>query len=271
MSPASRDIGHKYTRDAVMEAATSPSVTSSLRAMMRGADMVVIAAAMGGRTGTVASPVVARIAKESGAMVLAFVTSPFCFEDKEWKRAAADCTARLRPEVDQTISVPRSRLKYLNRYHRVCFGPPFPNESWMISQGILSVIEPLNTPGLINPRLADVEKVMRMSGEGVMNTGEGWGCHPVAEASEEALNDSDLPSQLARAKGLLLHLRGFEGMSLTECLEIADVISRHGPPACIANCVSRPEEELRGTPAGVASARLTLIATGLQPKGTSWQ
>lgn len=264
ISPTSRGIA--CTEKTVREAATALSFTSALRAAFEGADMVVIATAMGDRTGTGASPVVARIAKESGALVLAFVTSPACFEDKEWRRAAADCAGRLRPEVDQTISVPRSRLQYLNRYHRVCFGPPFPHESAMIAQGILSVVAPFSTPGLVNPQLADVEKVMRVPGEGVVSVGEGQGSHPVLCAADEALDNAAQSVDLSKARGWLAKFSAGPDTSFHDWSEalrfIADKID-HNTNSAVA--VSNPEEALRG------KAVVTLIATGLQPKGVSWR
>jgi cell division protein FtsZ len=262
MSPASRDIA--YTQETVMKAATASTFTSALRAAVKGADMVVIAAAMGDRTGTVASPVVARIAKESGALVLAFVTSPFCFEDEKWKRAATDCTALLRPEVDQTIAVSRRRLEYLNRCVRVCFGPPFPHESWIISRGILGLIHLLNLPGISNLGLADVVKVMRMPGEGIMSIGEGLGCHPALVAADEAVSESDLP--WGKARGLLVHFCGGPDLTLAEVQEAAALIATAADPRCILRFgVAFPHEDLRGR------AVVVVIATGLQPKGASWQ
>jgi cell division protein FtsZ len=232
----------------------------ALKRTLKEAELVFITVGMGGGTGTGAAPVVAQIAKESGAMVLAVVTTPFSFEGKKRLQIALAGIHRLRPEVDNLIIVHNDRLLRFTEHDTPAM-QAFATADEVVAEGILSVSQLVNVPGEINVDLADVKTVMSIPGGALMAIGRGDGArYPALEAAEQAISNPLLDINVKGAKGVLINFSGGPDLALGEVNEAANFIAREvDPDAIIFFGMTAPSEELQGT------IKLTLIATGIKP------
>jgi len=229
-----------------------------LKRALKDAELVFITAGMGGGTGTGAAPVVARIARESGALVLAVVTTPFSFEGGKRYDVALIGIHRLKSEVDNVIVVHNDRLLQFTE-HDTPVGKAFAMADEVTSDGILSVSQLVNVPGEINVDLADVKVVLRLPGTALMAIGQGKGQHPAIDAAEQALSNPLIDINMKGAKGLLLNFSGGPDLTIGEVNEAATLIARQADPnATIFFGMSIPDEELQ------EKAKVTLIATGIK-------
>jgi cell division protein FtsZ len=209
------DIGRKAVEEDV------ESVTSALR----GADMVFIAAGMGGGTGTGAGPVVASVAKKLGSLVVAVVTKPFLFEGQYRMRQATDGLAALKQEVDTAIVIPNQRLL------AVASKTTPIREAFKIADDVLllatkGVTDLVTVPGLVNLDFADVRSVMTGMGDAVMGTGVAGGKNRAVEAAQHAISSPLLEDvSVAGARGVLVNVTGGADLTLHEINEAAMVIN----------------------------------------------
>ncbi len=199
---------------------------------VRGADMAFVAVGMGGGTGTGAAPVVAQIAKESGALTIAVVSRPFGFEAQTRRRNAEEGLERLRDHVDTMIVIPNDRLLALNEEQSDSY-------SWeealkladsVLHQGISAIAEVVTIPGEINVDFADVKTILSGAGQAWLSIGRGRGPERAREAAKQCTESPLLDMSLDGARRILFVLTGGNNLSLQEVQEAAAVVEELADP-----------------------------------------
>src|SRR4051794_14526507 len=195
-----------------------------LKQALRGSDMVFVAAGEGGGTGTGGAPVVAKIAKEIGALTVGIVTTPFKFEGTKRRQQAEWGVQALRAACDTTIVIPNDRLlEVLDRSTSML--DAFKVADDVLRQGVQGICDLITMPGLINLDFADVRTIMSDSGTALMGIGfSSQGDNRAKEAAERALRSPLIDTELRGAKGILLSIAGGEDLSLIEVNEAAEVV-----------------------------------------------
>jgi cell division protein FtsZ len=191
---------------------------------LRGADMVFVTAGEGGGTGSGGAPVVARIAKELGALTVGIVTLPFKFEGTKRRGQAESGVDDLRKECDTTIVIPNDRLlEVLDKSTSML--DAFKIADDVLRQGVQGICDLITLPGLINLDFADVRTIMEGSGTALMGIGFSSGAENRArEAAERALRSPLIDTELGAARGILLSIAGGDDLTLLEVNEAAEVI-----------------------------------------------
>jgi cell division protein FtsZ len=224
---------------------------------MEGADLVFVAAGMGGGTGTGASPVVARIAREQGALTIAVVTRPFSFEGSRREAVAEEGIERLQEEVDTLVVVSNDRLlDVINE--RVSLDIAFRIADEVLRQGIQGISELVTQPGLINLDFADVKSIMKRGGGALISIGYGEGANKAEEAARIALGSPLLDIDSVKgSNGILVNLTGGEDLTLAEVDQAMKMVAESTMPQAeiLFGAVIDPKMENR--------VQVTLIATGL--------
>ena len=195
-----------------------------IRAALEGADMVFIAAGMGGGTGTGASPVIANIAKETGTLVVAVVTRPFQFEGRRRLAHAANGIAQLKEQVDALIVIPNDRLLSISD-RRTSLNDAFKLADNVLHQAVQGVTDLILRPGLVNVDFADVRTIMSNAGAAIMGIGEGYGENRVATAAHNAINSPLMETPMVGAKGVLFNVSGGANIGIHEIQEAAQIIN----------------------------------------------
>jgi len=196
---------------------------ATIREALRGSDLVFVAAGAGGGTGTGAAPVVARIARELGALTVGIVTTPFGFEGARRSAQADDGIVMLGRAVDTLVTIPNDRLlTVLDR--RTSMVDAFRVADDILRQGVQGICDLITTPGLINLDFADVRTVMKDSGSALMGIGYATGENRAKEAAERALRSPLIETEITGARGILLSIAGGDDLSLYEVNEAAEVI-----------------------------------------------
>jgi cell division protein FtsZ len=195
-----------------------------LKNALRGSDMVFVAAGEGGGTGTGAAPVIAKIARELGALTVGIVTTPFKFEGTKRRHQADLGVQALRQVCDTTIVVPNDRLlEVLDRSTSML--DAFKVADDVLRQGVQGICDLITMPGLINLDFADVRTIMSDSGTALMGIGFSSGAENRAkEAAERALRSPLIDEEITGASGILLSIAGGEDMTLIEVNEAAEAI-----------------------------------------------
>jgi len=217
--------------------------------------MVFIAAGMGGGTGTGGIPVVADVAKQSGALTIAVVTKPFSFEGTHRAQVAEEGLINLSGKVDTLIIIPNDRLLQL------CDAKTTVDSAFRLADdalllGVQAISEVVTVPGLINLDFADIKSVMRDAGPAWMSVGKAGGQSRAAEAAKAALASPLLDVSVNGATGVLFNITGGPSLTLFECNEAAQVISQ---------AVDRDANIVFGVvfdPKMDSEVRITVIATG---------
>lgn len=195
-----------------------------IKELLIDSDMVFITAGMGGGTGTGASPVVAELAKESGALTVAIVTKPFMFEGAKRTVLAEEGINRLKDNVDALIVIPNQRLMdVIDR--KVTLIDAFKIADGVLAQGVQGVSEIITIPGLINVDFADVRTIMKDAGSALLGIGTGIGENRAQMAARAAISSPLLEISIEGAKGLLFNIVGGNDMTMTEVDEAARIIS----------------------------------------------
>lgn len=189
-----------------------------------GADMVFIACGMGGGTGTGASPVIAKIAREEGILTIGVVTKPFFFEGRERMRIAEEGLAELEKEVDAMIVIPNDRiLATVDQKTSVRDAFALCNE--VLRQAVEGISDLITTPGTYgNIDFADIKTILHNSGTALMGVGIGSGERRASEAATKAINSPLLDISISGAKGVLFSIAGSEDLSMWEMQEAAKII-----------------------------------------------
>jgi cell division protein FtsZ len=224
------DIGRELTRG--LGAGADPSVgrqaaedhSEELSDVLRGADMVFVTAGEGGGTGTGGAPVVARIARELGALTIGVVTKPFNFEGQRRISQAEIGVEELRKEVDTLIVIPNDRLLSLSDKN-ISMLDAFKQADHVLLQGVSGITDLITTPGLINLDFADVRSVMKGAGSALMGIGMARGENRAAEAARNAIASPLLEASIDGAKGVLLSIAGGSDLGLFEINEAARLVA----------------------------------------------
>ncbi len=200
-----------------------------IKALLRGADMVFIAAGAGGGTGTGAAPVVAAIARELGALTVGIVTRPFQFEGSRRRDQAEVGIAALAEEVDTLIVVPNNRLlSVLDR--NTSMVEAFRVADDVLRQGVQGVSDLVTLPGLINLDFADVRTIMSDAGNALLGIGMGTGDRRAIDAAEQAVASPLLETSMDGAQSILLSITGGRDLSLWEVNEAAKAVAEAAHP-----------------------------------------
>lgn len=261
-------LGQRYTKGlgaggiASVGARAATESATEIRAALGEADLVFIAAGMGGGTGTGGAPVVASIAKKMGALAVGIVTLPFTFEGSRRRRAAEEGLAALCAEVDAIITVPNDRLLSLIGRER-SLSDSFKVADDVLRQGVQGIAELINVPGLVNVDFADVRSVLREAGTALMSIGQGQGRNRALRAAEEAIAGGFLNVSIRGAERVLFNISGGEDMTLFEVNEVAEQIGSaiHDTADITFGAVIDPSLN--------DMIRVTLIAAGMPEAHTS--
>ena len=200
-----------------------------LKEDLGGADMIFLACGEGGGTGTGAAPVIAEIAKESGALTIAVVTKPFDFEGSKRKFSADEGIMRLKEKVDTLIVVPNQRiLNIIDKKTPIL--EAFKKIDAVLHQGVKGIAELITTPGLINVDFADIRSIMQGSGTALMGVGLGSGDKRAIAAIKQAISSPLLDISIEGAKGVLFNVVGGPDLTMAEVDEAASVIAKSVDP-----------------------------------------
>ena len=254
-------IGDKLTRG--LGAGGNPSVggkaaeenAEEIYEALKGSDMVFITAGMGGGTGTGASPIVAQIARELGALTVGVVTKPFAFEGRKRLLSAEEGIANLKQHVDTLITVPNDRLLQVAD-KRTPLSEAFRLADDVLRQGIQGISDLITVPGLINLDFADVKTIMSAAGSALMAIGEASGETRASDAAQIAIASPLLDIDISGARGVLFNITGGMDLTLFEVNEAADVIyhAAHPEANIIFGAVQDPNFD--------GKVKITVIATG---------
>lgn len=222
-------IGGKLTRG--LGAGGNPTVGTKaaeesreeIAAALAGADMVFIAAGMGGGTGTGAAPIVAEVAKEMGALTVGVVTKPFMFEGRRRSNQAESGIAEIKERVDTLITIPNQRLLEVVD-HRASMQDAFVEADKVLMQGVQAISDIITVPGLINVDFADVKAVMAAAGSALMGVGRATGEGRAVEAARHAINSPLLETTIDGAAGVIFTVTGGPDLTLHEVQEAANVV-----------------------------------------------
>ncbi len=260
-APTRIQLGEKLTRglgaggDHKLGTKAAEESRNIIEDLVEGADMVFIAAGMGGGTGTGGIPVVAEIAKQSGALTIAVVTKPFTFEGTHRAEVAEEGLVTLSEKVDTLIIIPNDRLLQL------CDAKTSVDNAFRLADdalllGVQAISEVVTVPGLINLDFADIKSVMRDAGPAWMSVGKASGQSRAAEAAKAALASPLLDVSVDGAMGVLFNITGGPSLTLFECNEAAQIISQAVDSAAniVFGVVFDPKMD--------SEVRITVIATG---------
>ncbi len=265
-APSRVRLGDKLTRG--LGAGGNPEIgrksaeesADELYAALKGSDMVFITAGMGGGTGTGAAPIVAQIAKESGALTIGVVTRPFTFEGSRRMQSAEEGINKLKEHADTLIAIPNDRLLQLAD-KRASLQDTFRLADGVLHQGIQGISELITTPGLINLDFADVKTIMSEGGAALMAVGVGEGDERARKAAEAAISSELLDITIDGARGVLFNVTGGSDLTLFEVNQAAAIIreTTHPDVNMIFGAVVDPNmgDEIR----------VTVIATGFERSG----
>lgn len=227
---------------------------------MQGANMIFIAAGMGGGTGTGAAPVIAKIAKESGILTIGVVTRPFSFEGPNRTRVAEEGIRELQQYVDTLIVIPNQNLFRLAN-ESTTLADAFKMADNVLYSGVRGITDLMIMPGLINLDFADIRAVMSEMGKAMMGTGEAEGERRALDAAEAAISNPLLDDvSLKGAKGILINIMGGYDMTLYEVDEAANKIREEVDKDANIIFGSIFDERLNG------KIRVSVVATGIGPQ-----
>lgn len=244
------DVGEKAAEESADE----------IYSLLKGADMVFITCGMGGGTGTGAAPVIARIAKELGALTIGVVTRPFSFEGTPRMRTAEAGIEKLKEHVDTLIVIPNDRLLDIVS-QKATLQQAFRTADDVLRQGIQGISEVITVPGLINLDFADVRTIMSEGGAALMAVGTASGEGRARAAAEQAITSNLLDVTIDGARGILFNITGGPDLSLFEVNEAATIIKSAAHPDCNVIFGAVVDENMKD------QIRITVVATGFDHQG----
>ena len=261
-APVKIQLGSKLTRG--LGAGANPEIgrsaaledTEKMVESLTGTDMVFVTTGLGGGTGTGGGPIIANLARESGALVVAVVTMPFSFEGRRRRVVAEEGLAALRQVVDTVITIPNDKL--LHTVERsTSLADSFTLADDILRQAVQGISDLITVPGEINLDFADVKTVMAGMGMALMGTGVADGEHRAVEAAQRAISSPLLEdASIHGAKGILINITGGEDMTLHEISEAANIIQEAADPDAniiFGTVIDRTRQ---------GSLKVTVIATG---------
>jgi cell division protein FtsZ len=199
---------------------------NEIREALNGADMVFITCGLGGGTGSGASPVIADIARDCGALTVAVVTKPFAFEGVQRKNIAEEAYKDLSEQVDTIIVIPNDRVLSVTD-KKTTLMQAFEAVDDILRQGVQSISEVITVPGLVNVDFADVKSVMSNTGSALMGIGTATGENRVVTAAKQAISSPLLELSIDGAKGILFTITGGSDLAMHEFDEAAKVITNN--------------------------------------------
>jgi cell division protein FtsZ len=255
------DIGRKSTRG--LGAGASPERgreavldhVDDIEEALRGADMVFVTAGEGGGTGTGGAPIVAKIARDLGALTIGVVTRPFSFEGRVRSKQAEDGIEELRGEVDTLIVIPNDRLLAISD-RSITAVEAFKSADQVLLSGVQGITEIITQPGLINLDFADVKSIMTDAGSALMGIGSARGENRAIRAAELAISSPLLEASIDGAMGVLLSVAGGSDLGLFEINEACELVQ---------SAAHRDAKIIFGTTIDDAlgdEVRITVIAAG---------
>ena len=228
----------------------------AIKRSLRGSDMVFVTAGEGGGTGSGAAPVVARIARELGALTVGIVTMPFKFEGSRRKKQADDGLVALREACDTLIVVPNDRLlEVLDKSTSML--DAFRIADDVLRHGVQGICDLITNPGLINLDFADVRTIMADSGSALMGIGYATGENRAKEAAERALRSPLIETEITGARGILLSIAGGDDLTLYEVNEAAEAVREASTDDTNIIFGATIDERLAG------QMWITVVATGI--------
>jgi cell division protein FtsZ len=260
-APVRIALGEKLTRglgaggDHNVGRRSAEETRDEIKQSIAGADMIFLAAGMGGGTGTGSISVVAEMAKQSGALTIATVTKPFAFEGSRRMQVAEEGISQLMSRVDTLIIVPNDRLLELSD-NKTSVDGAFKMADEILCHAVQAIAEVITVPGLVNLDFADIRAIMKDAGPAWMSMGRGSGQNRAVNAAKEALASPMLDVSITGAKGVLFNVAGGSSLTLYEVSDAAKIIGDAVDPE--ANIIFGVNVD----PNMGNEVRLTLIATG---------
>ena len=232
-----------------------------IQTTLKGSDMVFVACGMGGGTGTGAAPIVAKTAKELGALTVGVVTKPFSFEGQQRIRLAEAGLEELRKEVDALIVVPNDRL-LATVSKETTLKAAFAMCDDILKQAVEGISDLITQPGIINVDFADIRAVMENAGSALMGIGIASGENRAQAAAHAAVSSPLLEISITGAKGVLFAIAGNEDLGMVEVHEAAKIITESVDPNAKIIFGAIKDEKLKK-----GEVRVTVIATGFPATG----
>jgi cell division protein FtsZ len=229
--------------------------------VIKGADMVFVSCGLGGGTGTGAAPVVARTAREQGALTVAVVTKPFFFEGKYRMQIAEQGLGELRQVVDAIITIPNDRVLSIVEKN-TSYSSAFAMCDEVLRQAVEGISNTITTPGTINADFADIKRVMQNAGSALMGIGTGSGETRAVDAAKGAINSPLLDLSIAGAKGVLYTIAGGDDLTMFEIQEVSKIITESVDPDAAIIIGTIFDDKLKKN-----ELRVTVIASGFPEAG----
>jgi len=258
-------IGKTITRglgagmDPEMGKRSAEEAQNEIRETLKDTDMVFITCGLGGGTGSGASPVIAEIAREIGALTVAVVTKPFSFEGPQRKAIADQAYEELARKVDTIITIPNDRvLQIIDK--KTSLLSAFKIVDDVLRQGVQGISELITVPGLINVDFADVKTIMSNTGSALMGIGVGTGENRAAEAAKSAISSPLLELSIEGARGILFTITGGSDLGMQEVAEAAEIITQSADDNVKVIFGSVIDESMGD------DIRITVIATGFEDR-----
>ena len=223
---------------------------------IKGSDMIFITCGMGGGTGTGATPVIAKIARDSGALTVGVVTKPFLFEGQERMRVALQGIEELKKEVDALITIPNDRLLAIVD-KETSVRSAFEQCDNVLKQAVEGISDLITMPGIINVDFADIRSVMENAGSALMGVGVSSGEKRAEEAAQSAINSPLLEVSITGAKGVLFAIAGGDDLGMLEIQDAARVITESIDPQAKVIFGAIKDDKLKKN-----EVKVTVIATG---------
>ena len=257
------DVGRELTRG--LGAGADPEVgkkaaedhAEEIEEVLKGADMVFVTAGEGGGTGTGGAPVVAKIAKNLGALTIGVVTRPFTFEGRRRANQAETGIGALREEVDTLIVIPNDRLLSISD-RSVSMMDAFRSADQVLLSGVQGITDLITTPGLINLDFADVKTVMANKGNALMGIGIGSGEERIVEAARKAIYSPLLETTIDGAEDVIVNVTGGLDMTLTEAEEASEIVGQAAGNGVNIWLGTSIDDTLKD------EIRVTVVATGVR-------
>jgi len=260
-APIKLQIGENLTRglgvggDPELGRQSAEESREKLKDLLVDTDMVFITAGMGGGTGTGASPVIAEIAKEQGALTVAVVTKPFVFEGTRRMVAAEEGVNNLKEKVDALILIPNQRLlDVVDR--KMTLVEAFKTVDSILAQGVQGISDIITLPGLINRDFADIKSIIKEAGSAFMGIGTGVGENRAQAAARGAIASPLLEVSIDGAKGILFTITGGPDLTMAEVEEASKIVAEHADADANIIFGASINESM------VDQIKITVIATG---------
>ena len=228
---------------------------NEIRDILKGADMVFITCGLGGGTGTGASPIIAEIARDLGALTVAVVTKPFSFEGGQRRNIAERGFSELADKVDTIIAIPNDKLlQVIDK--KTSLLEAFSVADDVLRQGVSGIAEIVTIPGIINADFADIKAVMSNAGSALMGIGQAGGENRAIEAAKAAINSPLLDMSIEGARGIIFTIAGDKNLGMNEVNEAAKVITASADEDAKIIFGTTIDEDLKD------EIKVTVVATG---------